>query len=390
MKRDLISIEDLSDAGIASLLRHAAAFERSGASQALQGAILATLFLEPSTRTRLSFEAAMHRLGGAVITSADPQASSSAKGETLADTVRMVDAYADVIVVRHPAPGAARAAAKAAKAPVLNAGDGGHEHPSQTLVDLYTLEREVGRLTSLTVVLYGDLRYGRTTHSLVRALVRFGAKVVALSEPGLELPDYVCARLAARGAQPAAARIRGLDALFPGEPPAVTLFGFPESRGGGAGVWSPSDGEVDAVYVTRLQRERLPAARADRPVLPSVDARFLAVPAFRRAIVMHPLPRTSEIDPKIDGDRRAAYFRQAAFGVPVRMALLSWALGRLHLDGGGPPAPSAALAGAAPDGPGGCGEPACISVREPSSAPAEFVGAADGSRRCAYCEGAWR
>jgi aspartate carbamoyltransferase catalytic subunit len=354
----VISIDDLSNAEISLLLEHAEELERGGPSRILEGSILATVFLEPSTRTRLSFEAAMHRLGGAVITSADPQSSSSAKGETLADTIRMVDGYADVIALRHPAAGAARAAAKVASAPILNAGDGGHEHPSQTLVDLYTLRREVGRLEALRVVLYGDLKYGRTAHSLVRALQRFGARILAVSEPGLELPDYVARADGAAGTQVTAVSLESLAEL--------------------------PEGEIDAIYVTRLQRERLPASRADRPMMPSVDARFLAVPAFSRAIVMHPLPRTTEIDPAIDVDRRAAYFRQAAFGVPVRMALLRWALGQV--DAGSrrrtrPPQPVARPADAAP-----CSEKACISVREPSSAPAESIQGADGIIRCSYCE----
>jgi aspartate carbamoyltransferase catalytic subunit len=385
MKRDLVSIGDLSDAEIVSLLDHAGECEQRGGSKTLEGAILATLFLEPSTRTRLSFEAAMHRLGGAVITSADPQASSSAKGETLADTVRMVDAYADAIVLRHSAAGAARAAARVARAPVLNAGDGGHEHPSQTLVDLFTLKREVGRLNDLRILLYGDLRYGRTAHSLVRALCRFGGTVLAVSEPGLELPEYVLAGLGP-GASAEPARPEALRTLFRGEPPSATLI-RPRSRDSGPPRrWEPGPGEIDAVYVTRLQRERIGAERA-APVLPPVDPRFLAIPALERAIVMHPLPRTSEIDPRIDADRRAAYFRQAAAGVPVRMAILSWALGRLEL--AGPRRPDATAQEPASSAAGSCSERTCISVRESSTAPAERVRGADGSARCAWCETPW-
>jgi aspartate carbamoyltransferase catalytic subunit len=386
MKHDLISIEDLSNGEIAALLGHAHDLEKERAPD-LAGKVLATLFLEPSTRTRLSFEAAMHRLGGSVITSADPQASSSAKGESLADTVRMVDGYADVIVLRHPAPGAARAAANLAKAPVLNAGDGGHEHPSQTLVDLYTLKREVGRLEFLQIVLYGDLRYGRTAHSLVRALCRFGARILAFSEPGLELPEYVLSRLRDQGTAVESIRPEGLDLLFPGGAPPATLI---QPKGHSAGAhWVAREGIVDAIYVTRLQRERLPAARGDRPVLPSVDARFLSDPAFKRAIVMHPLPRTSEIDPGIDGDPRAAYFRQAAFGIPVRMALLRWVLGRVDLQVPGHEGGREAGVTRAPPAGTACSEKACISVREASSTPAECTIAADGSARCSYCESPW-
>jgi aspartate carbamoyltransferase catalytic subunit len=386
VKRDLISIGDLSNGQISSVLDHAADLDQRGrSSKALEGSILATLFLEPSTRTRLSFEAAMHRLGGAVITSADPQASSSAKGESLADTTRMVDAYADAIVVRHSAAGAARAAAKFAKAAVLNAGDGGREHPSQTLVDLYTLKREIGRLDGILVVLYGDLRYGRTAHSLVRGLVRFGARVLALPEPGLPLPDYVVCVLEKEGILAQPVELDGLEALFPTAPPAGLLL----ERGDPGEHWRPGRltlgrGEVDALYVTRLQRERLPAASAGAYALPSIDARFLAAPAFSRAIVMHPLPRNREVDPALDSDRRAAYFRQAAAGVPVRMVLLQWALGRLDLEGPDPDRPPSLAATGR-----GCAESACISVREPATTPAESIRTADGSLRCAYCESAW-
>jgi aspartate carbamoyltransferase catalytic subunit len=385
--RNLVSIEDLSNAQIGSLLDHAAEFDRRGkaSTDVLEGAILATLFLEPSTRTRLSFEAAMHRLGGSVITSADPQASSSAKGESLADTVRMVDAYADAIVLRHPAAGAARAAGRIARAAILNAGDGGHEHPSQTLVDLFTLRRELGRLEGILVVLYGDLKYGRTTHSLVRALARFGGRVLALSEPGLQLPDYVVKILENQGVLAQPVELEGLESLFPGAPPSGLLI----QRGEGRESWRPGRlaleaSEVDAVYVTRLQKERLPSSAADSIVLPPVDARFLAAPPFHRAIVLHPLPRTREVDPGLDSDRRAAYFRQAASGVPVRMALLAWALGKLELDGAGPTRPPVvATNGRA------CADPACISVREPATTPSEAVRTADGVMRCAYCETVW-
>lgn len=379
MKRDLISIDDLSNAEIGALLAEARACESKSGSQALDGAILATVFLEPSTRTRLSFEAAMHRLGGSVITSADPQTSSNVKGESLADTIRMVDGYADVIALRHPAAGAARAAAKVAAAPILNAGDGGHEHPSQTLVDLYTLEREVGRLSGLRVMVYGDLRYGRTAHSLVRALWRFGATTVAVGEPGLELPDYVTERLQETGATLVHVGVGDLG-IRPGAGPEVRATIIAPAD---AGRSFDASGGFDAIYVTRVQKERLPSARSGL-ALPPIDPEFLALAPFARAIVMHPLPRTGEIDPRIDCDRRAAYFRQAAFGVPVRMALLQFVSGRLDL--GGPREEARKII---TESGGACSEGACISVREPQSAVAESVRGADGRRRCAYCESPW-
>jgi aspartate carbamoyltransferase catalytic subunit len=200
-KHDIVSIEDLGIAEIEHIFNladgFAAALERGDTIAAANGLIMATLFYEPSTRTRLSFESAMHRLGGAVISSADMNASSVAKGESLADTVRIVSGYADLIVLRHPHDGAARVAADYAPCPVINAGDGSREHPTQTLCDLFILRRKKGKLRGLTVALCGDLKFGRTVHSLIYALARFGANIVAVPTSGMDVPDYVLDRLAA-------------------------------------------------------------------------------------------------------------------------------------------------------------------------------------------------
>src|SRR6266851_10124370 len=200
-KYDLISIDDLSLPEIERIFsladEFAAALERGEKLKAADGLIMATLFYEPSTRTRLSFESAAHRLGGSVISSADMQSSSAAKGETLADTVRVVSGYADLIVVRHPHDGAARVAAEYAACPVINAGDGSREHPTQTLCDLYILRKKKGHLRGLTVAICGDLKFGRTVHSLIYALARFGANIVAVPNRGMDVPDYVLARLKA-------------------------------------------------------------------------------------------------------------------------------------------------------------------------------------------------
>jgi aspartate carbamoyltransferase catalytic subunit len=321
MTRDLVSISDLDDDEVVALLDRASEFAAEIRAQAgrRRDAILATLFLEPSTRTRLSFEAAMLRLGGRVVTSADPKSSSSSKGETLADTVRMVDAYADVIVLRHPAAGAARLAADVADVPVVNAGDGGREHPTQTLVDLFTLRRRFGRWRDLLVVLWGDLRYGRTTHSLAEALLRFGARVLLLAEPGLEFPATTVAALRGHGFEAADLDVRGADDLFAGGALRGVLLG----RGLGAPTTLDLDRDrPDAIYVTRVQAERLPGGVGATRRLPTVDARFLARRAFAETAILHPLPRVGEISPEIDSDPRALYFVQAAAGVPVRMALL--------------------------------------------------------------------
>jgi aspartate carbamoyltransferase catalytic subunit len=328
-KRDFISIRDADPAMIESLLDLAEEMDDHlrSSRQVLADRILASLFLEPSTRTRLSFEAAMNRLGGRVLTLADAEASSISKGETLADSIRMASSYADLIVLRHPQAGAARVAAEYAGVPVINAGDGGHEHPTQTLCDLFALRRLKGSLAGLKVILYGDLKYGRTTHSLALALTRGGSDVLCLAEPGLELPHYV------REACREASGVEALDVEISGAAswlgaecrPAVLMSATPAS-------WGLRDRQLvdldklplDALYVTRLQRERLSHKEQGMDAgLPVVDLDLLDRPCFARALVLHPLPRVQEIHPDVDHDARGAYFRQAAWGVPVRMALLA-------------------------------------------------------------------
>ena len=301
--RDLVSIRDLSREEIEEILRTARRMlpiaEGRRASRALQGRILTLAFFEPSTRTRLSFESAMLRLGGQYITIADPASTSTRKGESLSDTIRMLSGYADAIVLRHPNEGATRLAAQVSDRPVISAGDGAGQHPSQTLVDLATMHEAFGTLTGLRVVLLGDLKFGRTVHSLAHALALFGAEIVLSHPPGLGLPVEVREHLDQMGA-----RISQSDQLHQ----AVR--------------------EADVLYVTRIQRERFPDEAEYRKVAGSyrVDATVLGG-AKARLIVMHPLPRTGEIAPEVDGTPRAAYFRQAFLGVPVRMALLSLLLG---------------------------------------------------------------
>ncbi|HYC77327.1 MAG TPA: aspartate carbamoyltransferase [Planctomycetota bacterium] len=373
MTRDFTSVADLADGEILRLLDAAAAFERDVRrhSGARLGTLMATLFLEPSTRTRLSFEAAMHRLGGRVITSADPKSSSSSKGETLADTVRMVDGYADLIVLRHPAAGAARLAADRARRPVINAGDGGREHPSQTLVDLYTLREHFERLDGLKVALYGDLKYGRTTHSLAEALVRFGAEVYGVCEPGLELPEAT-ANVATEdyGATTGEATLTGAEDLFGPAPLRVRTL----ARRGAPDRLAAKDFRFDVLYATRVQAERLPEGASARRLLPTVDRRLLDHPLWSEAVVLHPLPRVGEIDPAVDEDSRALYFRQAEAGVPVRMALLDAVLDgdRPWTRAAPPPRPDPGFR---------CGKTGCITAQE----PADPLVSADG-RRCGYCD----
>jgi len=293
----LISSCDLDRSTLDDLLARAqrmALHEEPGLR--LHGRIMATLFYEPSTRTRLSFESAMLRLGGQVLSAADAgHQSSAAKGETLEDTVRVVAAYCDVIVLRHPEQGAARRAAAASRVPLINAGDGAGEHPTQALLDLFTIKQELGRLDHLRVGLAGDLRHGRTVRSLARLLARFdGTELVLIAPPQLQLAADVRQELRDEG---------------------VTLRDEPDLE--------RAVRDLDVLYQTRVQRERFSSADVRIPVVDGRVMRHLP----ERAILMHPLPRVDEIAPDVDADPRAAYFRQARNGLPVRMAILDWLLG---------------------------------------------------------------
>ena len=334
-KIDVVSIEDLETSDIERVFAladdFAAQLERGEQITAASGLIMATLFYEPSTRTRLSFESAMHRLGGAVISSADMQASSAAKGESLADTVRVVAGYADLIVLRHPHDGAARVAAEYAPCPVVNAGDGSREHPTQTLCDLYILRKKKGHLKGLTVALCGDLKFGRTVHSLIYALARFGANIVAVPTAGMDVPDYVLERLAAERNYSLStvtmdelkSLAGGLDALYltPSAPHQMALFTGDDALRKIPAAEPPA--ALDAFYVTRLQKERMSGKEAAADYV-RFDERALRTSRTHEAVVMHPLPRTSELAYELDADPRAVYFEQAAAGVPVRMALIAW------------------------------------------------------------------
>jgi aspartate carbamoyltransferase catalytic subunit len=335
-KFDVVSIEDLETSDIERVFALADGFaeqlDRGKQVTTAAGLIMATLFYEPSTRTRLSFESAMHRLGGAVISSADMQASSAAKGESLADTVRVVAGYADLIVLRHPHDGAARVAAEYAPCPVLNAGDGSREHPTQTLCDLFILRKKKGHLKGLTVALCGDLKFGRTVHSLIYALARFGANIVAVPNSGMNVPDYVLERLAAERnysfstvtMDELKSLAGGLDALYltPSSPHQMALFTGDDALRTIPAAEPPA--ALDAFYVTRLQKERMSGKEAGAADYVRFDARALRTSRTNEAVVMHPLPRTSELAYELDADPRAVYFEQAAAGVPVRMALIAW------------------------------------------------------------------
>ena len=296
--RHLIDIRDLAQEEIVSLLDLADGIfaHPEDYREACRYKKLATLFFEPSTRTRLSFEAAMMELGGKVLGFSEAASSSASKGESVSDTVRVVGCYADVIAMRHPKEGAPLAASLRSTVPIINAGDGGHNHPTQTLTDLMTIRREKGSLDNFTIGLCGDLKFGRTVHSLIAALTRCeGVRFVCISPEELRLPGYVRQDVLAKsGAQ--FAEVRDLAEVMP---------------------------ELDVLYMTRVQRERF---FNEEDYLRLKDS-YILTPAKlesakRSLAILHPLPRVNEIDTAIDDDPRACYFRQALYGKFVRMALI--------------------------------------------------------------------
>ena len=300
--RHLIDAGALDRPLVEALIESAAALAERPARAVgrLSGRILASLFFEPSTRTRLSFESAMLRLGGQVIGAQDAAVSSSAaKGESVEDMVRVVSGYTDVIVLRHPACGAAGLAAGASSVPVINAGDGAGQHPTQALLDLYTIQTELGRISGLHVGLAGDLKHGRTARSLALLLALFPViELTLISPPSLRMEADLLRQLRRRK---------------------VVVHETDDLRAAAPGL--------DVLYQTRLQRERLSGPQAAD--LPIVDLEVMdRLPP--RALLMHPLPRVGEIDPAVDADPRAAYFRQARHGLVVRMAVLLWLCGGLE------------------------------------------------------------
>ena len=302
--RDIISIKDFSREEIDYILETAAAMEpiaKTG-SDMLKGKILATLFFEPSTRTRLSFESAMHKLGGSTIGFAEAEIASVKKGENLADTVRVVENYADVIAVRHPLEGAARLAAEFAEAPIINAGSGAEEHPTQALLDLYTIVKEKGKIDGLNIALIGDLRYGRTVHSLAYALSLYDVKLYLVSPETLRMRKEVLRTL----------RDKKVEVIEKNRVEEII-------------------GDADVLYVTRIQKERFPDPAEYAKVKGSykIDLETLK-DAKEDMIILHPLPRVDEIAPEVDSTPHAKYFRQVWNGIIVRMALLALILGAVE------------------------------------------------------------
>ncbi|MCI8331353.1 MAG: aspartate carbamoyltransferase [Clostridiales bacterium] len=301
--KHLIDVLDLTPNEIEDLINTAKEImkEPSAYSQVCQGKKLATLFFEPSTRTRLSFEAAMYELGGHVLGFSEAASSSAAKGESVSDTVRVVSAYADIIAMRHPKEGAPLVASMYSEVPLINAGDGGHNHPTQTLTDLLTIHKEFGRLDGLTIGCCGDLKFGRTVHSLLHAMARYkNIKFVLISPEELRVPEYLRKELLIK---------KGLD--------------YEETTN----LESALPG-LDVLYMTRVQRERFfneqDYIRLKDSYVLTKEKMALAGPELR---VLHPLPRVNEISMEVDEDPRAAYFRQAKNGKYIRMALIMKLLG---------------------------------------------------------------
>ena len=378
--RSVISIADLTNDEIEDIFALADSADKLRADKVGAGQIMATLFYEPSTRTRLSFESAMQRLGGSVISCSDMKSSSTAKGETVADTAKVVSSYADVLVVRHNWDGAVQAMAEHADVAVINAGDGGHEHPTQTLCDLYTLRKEKGDLKGLTVVVCGDLKNGRTIHSLVYALARFGANVVTLAANGMELPQYVIERLEREYDYSFAPVPTGdlnsvvteTDALYltPKQPHQLALY-TQVDKVIQSQLSSMATGlRYDAFYMTRKQKERMKDGGTNANY-PSIGPEFLQEKRFQDTVVMHPLPRVDELSPELDKDRRGIYFKQAANGVPVRMALLEFLRRCNQGQQSGASKAQRAFRSPEPIGPR-CHNANCITVKEPASTERRF------------------
>lgn len=302
--RDVITVLDFSREDLEVLFSETLNMERFAKSKLnmLNGRILALAFFEPSTRTRLSFETAMLRLGGSVIGFSGTEATSMAKGENLADTIRMLDSYANAIVIRHSLEGAARFAAEVAESPVINAGDGSQNHPTQAMLDLYTMWREFGTIDGLSIGILGDLRYARVVNSLIQALSYYKVKLHLISPEPLK--------------------------------PRRELLEFMSSRGM-AYDWTDDPykaiGDVDVLYVVRIQRERFPDPMEYERVRGAYRIDLKLIERARPSmIIMHPLPRVDEVDFAVDSTHHARYFKQAGLGVPLRMALLKLILGGDH------------------------------------------------------------
>lgn len=348
--RNLIDFNDISLNDWNELCELAMRIKRQPAEyrDVCKGKIMATLFYEPSTRTQMSFQTAMMRLGGKVIGFSDPNSSSVAKGETLRDTVKITSSYADILVIRHPIEGAAFASSLYSHVPVINAGDGGHLHPTQTLTDLMTISETKGTVSGLTVGVCGDLLNGRTVHSLLRAMMRFdNNKFVLISTPELKLPKYVTDELRSGGCE--TIEVNTLDECI---------------------------GLLDVLYMTRIQRERFRTIEeyTSQAGIYRLTSDKMAL-AKKDLIVLHPLPKVDEIDYDVDDDPRCIFFEQAENGMFIRMALVAKLISAERR--GRAPAyevPKTSI----------CSNPRCITNHE-KYLPV-FTKTVDGETRCQYCD----
>ncbi len=297
--RSLVSITDYSKEEYLQIIALAAEFEKNPNRDLLKNKVVATLFFEPSTRTRISFETAIQRLGGRVVGFADANSSSVTKGETLKDTIKMVNNYVDLIVMRHPLEGAARYASEIATVPVINAGDGANQHPSQTLLDLYSIKKTQGRLENLNILMIGDLKYGRTVHSLLMALSHFSPNFSFISPEELKMPEEYKEFLSQKG------------------------ISFTEDR-----EFLPYINDADIIYMTRVQKERFSDPIEYEKVKDAYVLRNDMLSQTRPNVkILHPLPRVNEIDCDVDDNPKAYYFTQALNGMFVRQAIIASILG---------------------------------------------------------------
>lgn len=301
--KDIVSINDLNKKDILFILEIAEKIEAKRIKPNLGGQVLATLFYEPSTRTRFSFETAMKRLGGEVISMADIKSTSAAKGESLRDTIKVIGKYADIIVIRHPLEGSARLATESTDKPVINAGDGANQHPTQTLLDLYAIRNSQNTLDKLKVALCGDLKYGRTVHSLAYALSFFDCELFFISPQSLAMPKYILEDLKNKKVKFQELKIEDSNNVME---------------------------KLDILYATRIQKERFP----DLAEYEKVKDAYVITPkllkkAKRNLRILHPLPRVKEIATDVDSTPYAFYFEQVGFGIPVRQALLSILLDKI-------------------------------------------------------------
>lgn len=299
--RDIISIKDFTKPEIVELLKKAAQLKKKPQPHLLDGFVLGSCFFEPSTRTRLSFETAMQRLGGRVVGFADPSVTSTKKGETLYDTIRIIGQYTDLIAMRHPLDGAARRAAEATEKPIINGGDGANQHPSQTLLDLFTIQEAQKKLDGLEIAMVGDLKYGRTVHSLAQALTHFGARIYCVAPDSLQMPGYILDELKANKIKYSLHKT--IEEVI---------------------------NKVDVLYMTRIQGERFADPTEYEQIKDVYSLTTDMLTKVRKNLrILHPLPRVKEIDTQVDSTPYAYYFEQAENGLYVRQALLASVLGKL-------------------------------------------------------------